>query len=103
MGVRLNFLLCGFNLIDINTCVTCNVMRRCIHQQRNGRNEMTNLIENLINKASKKGVDVKLDGELTLRYKKTKFKTWSGKFIYETRKELLVSLLFLAKKGYPTP
>lgn len=64
---------------------------------------MKNLIENLISKASKKGVDVKLDSELTLRYKKTKFKTWSGKFIYETRKDFLVSLLFLAKKGYPAP
>ena len=65
--------------------------------------KMTNLIENLISKASKNGVDVKLDGNLTLKYKKTKFKTWSGKFTYETRKDLLVSLLFLAKKGYPSP
>jgi len=78
-------------------------MGRCIHQQLSGRNKMKNLIENLISKASKKGVDVKLDSELTLRYKKTKFKTWSGKFIYETRKDFLVSLLFLAKKGYPAP
>ena len=76
-------------------------MRRCIYQQRKGTNEMKNLIENLINKAGKKGVDVKLDGDLTLRYKKTKFKTWSGKFVYETRKDFLVSLLSLAKKGYP--
>ncbi len=62
---------------------------------------MKNLIENLISKASKKGVDVKLDGELTLRYKKAKFKTWSGKFTYETRKDFMRSLFRLAKEGYP--
>jgi hypothetical protein len=62
---------------------------------------MNNLTKTLINKASKKGVDVKFDGKLSLRYKKTKFKTWSGKFTYETRKDLLVSLLSLVKNGYP--
>jgi hypothetical protein len=62
---------------------------------------MTTLIETLINKASKKGVDIKLDGKLTLRYKKTKFKTWSGKFTYETRKDLIRSLVSLVKGGCP--
>jgi hypothetical protein len=64
---------------------------------------MKSLTENLISKASKKGVDVKLYGNLTLCYKKSKFKTWSGKFIYETRKDLLVSLFSLATKGHPSP
>ena len=59
------------------------------------------LTDNLIIKARNKGVDVKLDSNLVLRYKKSKFKTWSGKFIYSTRKELLSSMLCLAKNGHP--
>jgi hypothetical protein len=63
---------------------------------------MSKLTEVLISKASAKGIDVKLENNLVLRYKKTKFKTWSGKFIYETRKDLISSLLNLVKKGYPS-
>ena len=62
---------------------------------------MNKLTDKLIIKAKNKGVDVKLESNLTLRYKKTKFKTWSGKFIYETRKELISSLFCLVKNGYP--
>jgi len=62
---------------------------------------MSKLTDRFINQASNKGFDVKLESNLTLRYKKTKFKTWSGKFIYETRKDLICSLFCLAKNGYP--
>tara|TARA_R110002126_G_scaffold179279_1_gene328316 strand:+ start:1420 stop:1617 length:198 start_codon:yes stop_codon:yes gene_type:complete len=62
---------------------------------------MSKLTEQFIIKAKNKGVDVKLENNLALRYKKTKFKTWSGKFTYETRKELISSLFCLVKNGYP--
>ena len=62
---------------------------------------MSKLTEQFISKAKNKGVDVKLENNFALRYKKTKFKTWSGKFTYETRKELISSLFCLVKNGYP--
>tara|TARA_R110002110_G_scaffold122588_1_gene298884 strand:- start:343 stop:540 length:198 start_codon:yes stop_codon:yes gene_type:complete len=62
---------------------------------------MNKLTDKLIIKAKNKGVDVKLESNLVLRYKESKFKTWSGKFTYRTRKELLSSMFCLAKNGYP--
>ena len=63
---------------------------------------MTRLTEQLIAKAKTfKNVDVKELPENTLRYKKSKFKTFSGKFTYATRKEYLNSLLSLATNGHP--
>ena len=64
---------------------------------------MSNLTESLIKKAKKvQCVDVKELPENTLMYKKSKFKTFSGKFKYENRKEYLKSLLSLAVNGHPT-
>tara|TARA_R110002126_G_scaffold68830_1_gene174371 strand:- start:10 stop:207 length:198 start_codon:yes stop_codon:yes gene_type:complete len=63
---------------------------------------MSNLTESLITKAKKvQAVDVKELPENTLIYKKSKFKTFSGKFKYENRKEYLKSLLSLAVNGHP--
>jgi hypothetical protein len=63
---------------------------------------MSNLTESLITKAKKvQKVDVKELPGNTLRYKKSKFKTFSGKFKYENRSEYLKSLLSLATNGYP--
>ena len=64
--------------------------------------KMKNLVSSIINKAKLNGIDVRTDEKLTLQYKKTKFKTFSGKFIYSTRNEFLSSLFSLAKNGYPT-
>ncbi len=63
---------------------------------------MGKLTESLITKAKKvQGIDVKELPGNTLRYKKSKFKTFSGKFKYENRKEYLKSLLLLATNGHP--
>ena len=63
---------------------------------------MSKLTDSLIIKAKKsQKVDVKELPENTLIYKQSKFKTFSGKFKYENRKEYLKSLLSLAMNGYP--
>lgn len=63
---------------------------------------MSNLTESLVAKAKKvQKVDVKELPGNTLIYKKSKFKTFSGKFKYENRREYLKSLLSLATNGYP--
>tara|TARA_R110002124_G_scaffold125337_1_gene284485 strand:+ start:645 stop:845 length:201 start_codon:yes stop_codon:yes gene_type:complete len=63
---------------------------------------MSNLTESLVTKAKKaQKVDVKELAGNTLIYKKSKFKTFSGKFKYENRREYLKSLLSLATNGYP--
>ena len=63
---------------------------------------MSKLTESLVIKAKKaQGVDVKELPGNTLKYKKSKFKTFSGKFKYENRKEYLKSLFSLATNGHP--
>ena len=63
---------------------------------------MSKLTKSLVIKAQKvQGVDVKELPGNTLKYKKSKFKTFSGKFKYESRKEYLKSLFSLAKNGCP--
>ena len=63
---------------------------------------MSKLTESLVIKAKTfQCVDVEELPKNTLRYKKSKFKTFSGKFTYETRKEYLNSLLLLATSGHP--
>jgi hypothetical protein len=62
---------------------------------------MGNLTDSLIAKAKKvQKVDVKELPGNTLRYKKSKFKTFSGKFKYENRKEYLKSLFILIKRPF---
>ena len=71
-------------------------------QNNRSENVMSNLTESLVAKAKKvQKVDVKELPGNTLRYKESKFKTFSGKFKYENRKEYLKSLLSLATNGYP--
>ena len=62
---------------------------------------MSNVTESLVKKAKLKGIDVLIVGENTLKYKESKFKTWSGKFSYSTRERFIKSLVNLVNEGYP--